>query len=123
MTLSDQEKKLYSRVGLAIVGLIIIGFVYISGVNIFNRWNEKYLAKEKALIEMYNVKIDSLNIVNHSLDWQIAKLELVIDSLEKIDKKIIINYDKKINLINDASAYEHAEWMDSILYKLGSKVK
>lgn len=47
-----------------------------------------------------------------------------IDSLEKVKRNITLVYDKKIDNIFDASAYDHASWLESTVKELNrSKIR
>lgn len=80
---------------------------------------EREEKKRQNLIENYEGRMDSINLRNMQLIYQINDSKKEIDSLKKIKSKIYLKeYEKKMNVINDDNAANHAEWMDSILYEV-----
>lgn len=118
--LSVQEKRLFSKIGIGLASLLLLGLLYIGIITLVTNWDKRYIEKEQQMIEQYNHKIDSISQVNNVLNYQVYIAEKNIDSLKKLDRNIIIKYEKKINAISDASASDHAQWMDSVLIKLDS---
>lgn len=116
--LNSQEKKSLFRLGLVFAGIVLLGLLYWGINGIYNYQANKFINEKKALIETYQLKIDSINLVNTKLVETIQVLDREVDSLK--DSKIIIykEYDKKVDVINDASAADHAKWMESVLIEL-----
>lgn len=75
------------------------------------------------MIEKYELKIDSINKENTILVEKIEQLDREVDSLEKVKSKIYWKYAEEIKAINDASAANHAKWLDSVLLKLKNNKK
>lgn len=118
MNLSDQEKRLFSSAGIALAAIILAGLLYWGGASAVNYFEDKAVREKLEIIRGYEVKIDSLNKKNNILTKEIDVLDFQVDSLQSVKNKIIWNYGKKIRIITDDSAAEHAMWMDSILQDL-----
>jgi len=120
MILSDQEKKLYSKVGIILASILIVAFLWLGISTISIYYTKKSEAKIDAIIEKYELKVDSLNKENTYFMNNIKRLEIQVDSMEHVKEKIINHYDKKINTIYNAGAIDHAMWMDSVLTKVSN---
>lgn len=97
--------------------LFIIGIV-IGTLYIFNKKEVEYRSDRDAIVALYESQIKSKNQESAKFAAQQIILEHQIDSLENVKQKIIIKYDQKADTIADASAAEHALWLDSILEDL-----
>lgn len=73
-----------------------------------------------SIINSYNTKIKVWEKSNKTLMLNQVVLEKKIDSLEHIKSQVIINYGKEIKTIHDATAAEHAIWLQSTIQKLDS---
>jgi len=118
MNLSSQEKKWLSRLAKIFGGILIIWLLYLAANGVYNYRTEKFIKEKKALIERYQSKIDSLNRENKLLFVEINKLDKEIDSLQKVKVQINEEYNEEVNIVYDATAADHAEWLDSIIIKL-----
>lgn len=120
-SLSSQEKKLYSSIGIVLGIIFVCGAIYIGVNSLSDYWKNRYIKKEQALIEKYETKIDSITKENAKLTIHISELDTQIDSLYKVKNKIIWKYEKeKVNIVNNATASDHAIWLDTILSTLKS---
>jgi hypothetical protein len=119
MTLGDQEKKLYSRVGIILGGILLIGLLWLGISRISIYYTNRNEAKVNAIIEKYEAKVDSLNKANTYYMNNIKILENKIDSMGNVKVQIINHYDKKINAIYNAGAVDHVMWLDSVITKVG----
>lgn len=88
MNLSAQEKKLYSKIGIVVGGLIVIAILFSGINNVIHNYQNKKIEEKQELIRQYQSKIDSVKVVNIQLfkDIQIKNQE--IDSLYMIKNKI-----------------------------------
>lgn len=123
MNLNAQEKKLFSRLAAVIGAIAIIGLSYWGISSLSSYWRNKYIRERQELIEKYELKIDSINKENAILVEKIEQLDREVDSLEKVKSKIYWKYAEEIKAINDASAANHAKWLDSVLLKLKNNKK
>lgn len=118
MNLKSLEKKLYFKVLLHLGVLLLIGFTFVIIFNVMDTRTNEYNTQRTNIIKTYDVKIKNLDSINGSLKSKQSFLENKIDSLQTEKNKIRDGYDKKIKNIYDASAIDHAVWMDSVLKKL-----
>lgn len=81
-------------------------------------FEKKSELEKKKVIELYQLKIDSLNLKNTILLSDIKSLDYKIDSLKKLKMKIYWKYEEKAKIIFDANAGNHAMWLDSICSEL-----
>lgn len=118
--LNDQEKRLYSSIAIAIAAIILSALIYWGGFSVVRYFENKIIKARYEVVHEYELKIDSLRKENNGLVKEINKLDAEVDSLEARKNIIIINNGKKINTINDASAADHAKWLDTIITKMNS---
>jgi hypothetical protein len=69
------------------------------------------------------MKIAKQDSINKQLQKQQIVWQQKIDSLTKEQDKLIIEYAKKIETITNATATEHALWLDTITKQLDSLKK
>ena len=100
-----QEIKSYFKI-------ILIFIIFISIIFCFSN---KYKKDRKQIINEYELKISKLDSINTVLKVKDSILTEKIDSLKNEKQIIYIKYDKKIKFVYDASAANHAEWLDSIV--------
>lgn len=113
--LSAVGKKWFISISIAVV---LIGLIYWSATSFYNYQVRKSVKEKEALIEMYQHRIDSINDVNTKLIYEIRILDREIDSLQNNKQIIYKEYDKKVNVIYDASSADHARWLESVLLEL-----
>lgn len=115
------EQKLTFKIILHLVILVIIVMVSITTTQ---RRVSEFNSSREVLIRQYEAKIKEKEKENATL---IARAEMFvqqIDSLKKVKQNITVFYDEKINSIYDATAADHALWLDSVTKKLSSsKIK
>lgn len=112
--LNAQEKKLFFKIAIILVGLMIVAFSYWGLISMINKYRVK---QEKARIELthkYESRIDSLNTVNYMLAIQTDSLEKEIKLVQGKKEIIYIETIKKDKEIKDASAVEHAKAIDTL---------
>ena len=115
MNLKNPGKKLYFK--------IIIGTIIGAGIALWifmmyecrNYIQDDFERERVATKEKYEAKIDSLNKARKELIIKQTVLQERIDSLKSEKTKVIIKYDDKIKSIYSATAYEHAEWLESTI--------
>jgi len=73
-----------------------------------------------SIMDKYNEKIVLIEKRDSILETDRKELLKKVDSLENVKSQVIISYDKKIKSIYDATAIEHACWLDSTIQKLSS---
>lgn len=120
MNLNDQEKRLFSSAAIAIAAIMLVGLLFWGGSAIVNHFEDKSINEKFKIIKVYESKIDSINKKNNILTREIDSLDFQVDSLQRVKNKVIWNYGKKIDAINDASAAEHAMWLDTVLQDLNN---
>lgn len=109
--LKNPERRLISSLLIATFAIVFCSGLYIYLINRpapeieDNSW--KYLKT-----------IDSLNSVIENSQKTIDSLSYQVDSLENRKTVIINNYNEKISVIRDASAAEHARWLESVIREL-----
>jgi len=123
MNLKNPEKRFYFKIILyiGIISIIIFGIMWLIGSIKIKENN--YRDKHNSIVIQYDVKIKQKDSINKILIKKQEKLEIQIDSLERIKTGINIDYGKKIKNVYDASAIEHAIWMDTVLEKLNNNKK
>ena len=113
MNLKNPGKKLYFKTIIyAIIGAAIalwIFMMYECKTYIQNDFERERVATK----QKYEAKIDSLNKARKELVIKQIVLQERIDSLKSEKTKVIIKYDSKIKGIYSATAYEHADWLES----------
>jgi hypothetical protein len=118
MPLTSQRKKLFSNI-LIIAGVIILVGLSYWGVTAWVHYREDKILKEKQkIIELYESKIDSLKKIDEQLFSKIKYVDYQIDSLKKIKTQIKWKYEKENTIIYDATASEHAVWMDATIFEV-----
>ena len=120
MNLKSPEKKLYFKILLHVGVLTLISCGIVLLVQTMNIKEDTYRDQRDSIINSYNIKIQQKDSINKILVEKQHKLESEIDSLENVKGIVIKDYDKKINYIYDASAINHAMWLDSIIAKVNS---
>lgn len=118
MNLKSQEKKFYFKILCHIGVLATIGFIIVLLVRSINLKEDEYKYQKDSIIKEYNLKIIEKDSINKILIEKQRDLENQIDYLESVKSEINIMYGKKIKSVYDASAIEHAMWMDSTIKKL-----
>ena len=108
--LKSPEKRLISSLVIALSSICFGTFLYL------------YFIKPTPEVPdnsiYYQQKIDSLNNIINESQLVINTLEIKIDSLQGRKTTIINNYNEKVNVIRDASAAEHARWLESVIREL-----
>lgn len=118
MNLSNQEKKLFSKIAMVIGGILIIVFGYWGITSIVQYYQDKKIQERLELVREYKATADSIKLVNINLELEREVLNRQIDSLETAKNKIYYKYGKEIITIYDASSIDHAKWLDSVLEEL-----
>jgi len=118
MSLSDQEKKLFSKVAIILGSILIVAISYWGVSSLFNEYKLDRDSKRKKLIEMYESRIDSIRIVNDMLTYQIDSLDNQTAIIKEKKIYIIVDKTKTDKIIKDASASEHATALDSLTKQL-----
>jgi hypothetical protein len=115
MNLKELGKKLRSKLGLHMVGLLLVigGTAYI-----INHKDIEYRSDRDLIIQLYMKQIHDKDSIYTELKLEQKTLEVKLDSLEKVKQQILIKHDQEINIIHDASAANHAKWLDSIINNL-----
>ena len=121
MNLKNPERKFYFKVLWHVGVLATIAFVIVLLVQSLNVKEEEYKSDRDSIIIEYNNKIAQKDSINKILEKKQKDLENQVDSLEHIKSKINVDYGKKIKNVYDASAIEHAIWLDSTIAKLNHK--
>ena len=121
MNLSNQEKKLFSRIALVIGGILIIAFGYWGIKSIIQHYQDKRIQERLELVKEYKATVDSIKLVNINLELEREALKRQVDSLEIVKNKIYWKYGKEIITIYDASSVDHAKWLDSVLEELNNQ--
>lgn len=116
--LKSPEKKLYFKILLHIFVMCVIGMSIMMSVEIMDIKDASYRMQRDSIINTYEMKIKTRDSINNALIVKQKALQLEIDSLENIKDTINAEYDQKIKSIYDASAIDHALWMDSTITKL-----
>ena len=101
----------------------LFGIILIIGAVVITYQSNKLITqdceKERLeIIKKYEIKIIKLDSINTTLIKKEKLMQSQIDSLENVKQKIIIKYDEKIKSIYNASANEHAIWLDSTVAKV-----
>lgn len=109
--LKSPEKRLLSSLLIALLAIVFCSGLYIYFIHNPTPEIEDHSWK-------YLKTIDSLNSVVEKSKYTIDSLSYKIDSLENRKTVIINNYNEKVNVIRDASAAEHARWLESIIREL-----
>jgi len=120
MNLNDQERRLFSSVMIALAALALAALLYWGGFSVVKYFENKATKEKYEIVHKYELIVDSLHKENAVLKKEITKLDFEVDSLESKKNIIIVNYGKKVNIINDASANDHAKWLDSIINKMNN---
>jgi len=114
MNLSEQKKKLFSKIALILGSLVIIAISYWGLTSVINDYKADNALKKKKLIEMYESKIDSIRIVSGILTQQVDSLEKEIAVIQGQKIYVYVDKTKTDKIIKDASASEHAQAIDSL---------
>ena len=117
ISLWSPEQKLSFKLVLHLIILVSIVTVTITSVQ---KRTSEYNSQREQLIRDYEMKIKSKESENAKLFVLNGRLIQQVDSLQKVKQNITVIYDEKINSIYDASAINHAEWLDSITKKLSN---
>ena len=119
LNLKSLEKKYYFKVILNIViyaVLITAIAVILVWTNLEKIWLTEFFETEKKTItEKYETRIKQLDKEKTYLLNREAFYKYRIDSLYKVKNQVIIKYDEKIKGIYNADAYDHVNWLDSII--------
>ena len=117
MNLWHYVEKLNFKVVAHIVGiLVIIG----ATIYVMNKKEVEYRSDRDKIIAVYSNEIARKDSALLELKREQQQLLAEVDSLEKVKQTIIIDYGKEVNVIFDATAADHALWLDSVLIDLGS---
>lgn len=120
MNLKNLGKRSYFKLVWHIFLVCIIVFGFIGMIQLLDVKETEYKADRELVIQKYELKIKEKDSLNHELQIKQYELRRQVDSLENKKEQIVIEYGKKIKVIYDASAIEHAQWMESIIAKLDS---
>ena len=118
--LKNPEKKLYFKILFHTVVCALVIFGYIEMFTMMDRTESSYQSNRDSIINEYNKKINEIDSINNILKIKQIVLEKNIDSLEEVKTQIVIEYGKKVKNIYDASAVDHAKWLESVITKLDS---
>jgi hypothetical protein len=110
---------------MIIFGLFIltIGASFLLFFNIQSIQQYNFRQQKDSIINVYNMKIAKQDSVNKQLQKQQIVWQQKIDSLTNEQSKLTIKYAKKIETINNATATEHAIWLNTITNQLDSLKK
>jgi len=114
MNLNNQEKRLFSKIGMVLGGIILIATFYWVAIGWINGYRENDIKEHATIAAKYEAKVDSINIVNTILLSQVDSLEKEIKEVKSIKEIVYIETIKKENVIKDASAADHAKAIDSL---------
>ena len=119
LNLKSPEKKYYFKVIFSIVMYVALTTA-IAVILVWSnleklRLTEFFETEKKAITEKYETRIKQLDKEKTYLLNREAFYKYKIDSLYKIKNQVIIEYDEKIEGIYNADAYDHANWLDSII--------
>ena len=89
-------------------------------VIISNKKEVEYRSDREKIIAVYSNEIARKDSALLELKREQQQLLAEVDSLEKVKQTIIIDYGKEVNVIFDATAADHALWLDSVLIDLGN---
>lgn len=109
--LKSPERRLISSLLIATFAIVFCSGLYIYLIN-------RPIPEIEDHSWRYLEIIDSLNSVVEKSQYTIDSLSYKVDSLENRKTVIINNYNEKVNIIRDASAAEHARWLESIVREL-----
>ena len=117
-SLKNLAKKLNFKTIFYIVlfSIVCVGFIILG--NVINDNEIEYNSEREKIINKYELIIREKDSLNTVLSLKQKDLESKIDSFETRKNNVIIKKKKKIKIIYDASATEHAEWMGAIITKL-----
>lgn len=116
--LKEIVKKSYFKPIIHIIG-IIFALWAIAIMYEYNKLKIEDGNKQRLeIIRKYENRINEKDSINEILMKKEKSMQLKIDSLENVKQKIIIKYDEKIKSIYNASANEHAVWLDSTVAKV-----
>ena len=118
MNLWSPEQKLSFKLILHLV--ILVTIVTVAIVSTKRRVSE-YNSQREQLIRQYEMKIKDKEAENMKLVVLNERLLQQTDSLRKVKQNITVIYDEKINSIYDASAVDHAQWLDSVTEKVSHR--
>ena len=118
--LKNPEKKLYFKIIFHTLVCALVIFGYIELFTMIDKSESYYQISRDSMINEYNRKINEKDSINNVLKIKQLSLEKNIDSLEKVKTQIVIEYGKKVKTIYDASAADHARWLESVITKLDS---
>jgi len=79
-----------------------------------------FSAQRESIVNAYEQKLQVKEVENIKLKDLTIQLTKEVDSLKKVKTAIIQIYEEEINHIYDATAYEHAMWLDSVVKKVSS---
>lgn len=119
-SLKTPEKGKQFKIALHLIAFIIICAIYLWMAYIIDANKLEYNRDREKVIYEYNLRISEKDSINKELKSQQVELEERIDSLEGLKLNVNEEYDHKIRTIYDASAYEHARWLESIIRRLDS---
>jgi hypothetical protein len=110
---------------MIIFGLFIltIGASFLLFFNIQSIQQYNFKQQKDSIINVYNMKIAKQDSVNKQLQKQQIVWQQKIDSLTNEQSKLTIKYAKKIEIITNATATEHATWLNTITNQLDSLKK
>lgn len=120
MNLKNLGKRSYFKLAWHIFLVCVIVFGFIGMIQLLDINEAEYKSDRELVIQKYELKIKEKDSLNHELKMKQYELRRQVDSLENKKEQIVIEYGKKIKAIYDASATEHAQWMESIIAKLDS---
>ena len=118
--LKSPEKKLSFKLIFHIILCALVIFGYVELFTILDSNESCYKSNRDSIINEYNRKINEIDSINNDLRNNQKSLQKNIDSLENIKNQIVIEYGKKVKNIYDASAIDHAKWLESVITKLDS---
>lgn len=117
-SLRSPEKKLYFKILLHVFIMCVIGMAITMSIEIMGIKEAGYRDQRDSIINSYETKIKTKDSVNNTLIIKQHSLQLQVDSLENVKGIINAEYDQEIKSIYDASAIDHALWMDTTIAKL-----
>lgn len=118
--LKNPKKKSYFKLIAHIAGiLLLIGIILYMG-GIIDKNKRDYSEERLGIIRTYEMRMIEKDSINAILSKREKIYKVKIDSLILIKGKTIIKYAEKNKVINSATAFEHARWLDSVTSKVNS---
>lgn len=122
-SLKGLEKKLYFKIAWHAAIILIIASAFLMFFNIKQVQVNEFQQQKDSIISTYTLKIAKRDSIDAKLREQQLSWQKKIDSLENEQGKLITIYGQKIQNLYDATAIDHAVWLDSLTVQLNSRKK